>query len=199
MLSYRAGLWVQDLPYNLAWNLDRSFQANVPHKRPKFRAPSWSWASVDDKIYHWRAIRTEEWCVELISCTTVLGSPIALFGEVLSGQLQIRGLLRKIPYYKIRGSTITLLDLDFHLLWKRILDAIEVDSHTGSSSCNHTVFLFCLFQDKQELEALILLKRASENVYTRIGIDHWWKPIVEDLEAILAWEKSFQIQDVTIV
>ena len=47
--TYLAGLWLRVLPTQLLWHVDDCSQANgLPAKRPpSYRAPSWSWASVD--------------------------------------------------------------------------------------------------------------------------------------------------------
>jgi hypothetical protein len=48
---YLAGLWENDLARGLAWKTLRSSHVDVKHKRPlTYRAPSWSWASLDGPI-----------------------------------------------------------------------------------------------------------------------------------------------------
>ena len=47
--EYLAGLWRSSLPYELTWQVDSSL--NEPRVRPTFfRAPTWSWASVDTPV-----------------------------------------------------------------------------------------------------------------------------------------------------
>ncbi|KAK8255547.1 heterokaryon incompatibility protein-domain-containing protein [Phyllosticta capitalensis] len=43
--AYLAGIWRATLPWGLDWEL-----LERPQARPKYRAPSWSWASVDGKF-----------------------------------------------------------------------------------------------------------------------------------------------------
>jgi len=47
--EYLAGLWRRQLPGQLLWKINDCKQANgLPSRRPhNYRAPSWSWASVD--------------------------------------------------------------------------------------------------------------------------------------------------------
>ncbi|KAK4441968.1 hypothetical protein QBC34DRAFT_364544 [Podospora aff. communis PSN243] len=45
--NYLAGLWRKTLAYELAWTM-----ADSPRQRPaSYRAPSWSWASVDGRVH----------------------------------------------------------------------------------------------------------------------------------------------------
>ena len=50
--AYLAGLWLRVLPTQLLWHVDDCKKANgLPARRPtSYRAPSWSWASVDGKV-----------------------------------------------------------------------------------------------------------------------------------------------------
>jgi hypothetical protein len=46
---YLAGLWEKDLMMELSWRLDTKQESFHPIPR-EYRAPSWSWASVDGPI-----------------------------------------------------------------------------------------------------------------------------------------------------
>jgi hypothetical protein len=50
--EYLAGLWKKDLRYNLVWGVDTLFgKEDDEWKRPaKYRAPSWSWASIEGPV-----------------------------------------------------------------------------------------------------------------------------------------------------
>jgi hypothetical protein len=50
--EYLAGLWKKDLRYDLLWEVDVMFSAGgTEWKRPaKYRAPSWSWASIEGPV-----------------------------------------------------------------------------------------------------------------------------------------------------
>ena len=50
--TYIAGLWLRVLPTQLLWHVDDCKQANgLPARKPtSYRAPSWSWASVDGEV-----------------------------------------------------------------------------------------------------------------------------------------------------
>ena len=52
--DYLAGLWRDDLPEQLLWHVDSYYDETkrflAGEERPKYRAPSWSWASVEAPI-----------------------------------------------------------------------------------------------------------------------------------------------------
>ncbi len=78
--DYLAGLWRTQLPSGLMWTTRNGLQANgEPTYRPKtYRAPSWSWASVEGIIEIFPEVHLEEerWvelCQVLEAKTTPLG------------------------------------------------------------------------------------------------------------------------------
>jgi hypothetical protein len=94
--QYIAGLWMKFLPCQLLWYVNDCRQIdNTPSVRPeKYRAPSFSWASVDG------IIRTGGFSDEkfLIDITEVSISPATadLTGLVNQGFLRIRGILKEL-------------------------------------------------------------------------------------------------------
>jgi hypothetical protein len=54
--DYVAGLWVKDLVRLLAWYVPTTTESLTKHLAMTYRAPSWSWASVDGEIKYTRAL-----------------------------------------------------------------------------------------------------------------------------------------------
>ncbi|KAI0865770.1 heterokaryon incompatibility protein-domain-containing protein [Xylaria cubensis] len=97
--QYLAGLWRKTLVLDLLWAVNNKCE------RPKaYRAPSWSWASVDglidaewlfDKLAkpqdmnHARDLRM----ATVVDCRVTVASSLAPYGEVTGGLLILRGLL----------------------------------------------------------------------------------------------------------
>jgi hypothetical protein len=56
--DYLAGLWKWNIVHQLLWETHpESVRGRTSSQRPKnYRAPSWSWASVDGEIFPWRPI-----------------------------------------------------------------------------------------------------------------------------------------------
>lgn len=99
--TYCAGLWRNDLQNGLAW-LAGDMNGG-PQSRPSgYRAPTWSWASVDCTVRWWHRL----WEVKhhavlhtrILSCEVEPVFPMAPFGEVKSGTIEIHGLVREINW-----------------------------------------------------------------------------------------------------
>ena len=84
--EYLAGLWRKYLPTQLLWTVrDRRLANGLPLTRPRpYRAPSWSWASVDGKIgYYYEDY--EDYGGILI---TVLDAGVTPVGADSTGQIK---------------------------------------------------------------------------------------------------------------
>jgi hypothetical protein len=88
--DYLAGLWKIGLPRDLLWVTRPSGPGSPPPRRsPAYRAPSWSWASVDGgPDYNFPGVIGED-PISSIESVVITGS----VGEVNSGLLRIRGKL----------------------------------------------------------------------------------------------------------
>jgi hypothetical protein len=105
--NYKAGLWQQHMPLNLLWY--RVYAHSKP--RPAYRAPSWSWASIDSGVlipghetlsgYH-----PDRYTSKVLHVETQLASKSAPYGQVLSGKLRIEGLVKDIQDYWIDDQRI---------------------------------------------------------------------------------------------
>jgi Heterokaryon incompatibility protein (HET) len=119
--EYKAGLWAEDIHTGLLWAV------NGRGERPEtYRAPSWSWASLDIRFYWGTNINpnfelymlTGNWDkdpdpesgrrAEVLACEveTSNGDP---FGPVVSGRLRIKGYL--LPLAEWKGSTETYINV----------------------------------------------------------------------------------------
>ncbi|KAF2269622.1 HET-domain-containing protein [Lojkania enalia] len=89
--DYAAGLWRNDLVEDLTWERVPSSSAVAPSE---WRAPSWSWASLDtaveyvDKYWNFRA------SAEILGCRSEPLHRENLFGHLKSAELEINGPLR---------------------------------------------------------------------------------------------------------
>jgi len=88
--TYLAGLWQRYLPSQLLWTYE------APGTRPtKYRAPSWSWASIDAPTN--RALkpgRTHEQDLLAGILSVSVESPTGdTTGQVTSGYIRVRGIL----------------------------------------------------------------------------------------------------------
>ncbi|KFY50683.1 hypothetical protein V495_00120 [Pseudogymnoascus sp. VKM F-4514 (FW-929)] len=88
--QYLAGLWRKDIEFQLLWQQQRPGKRLPPGS--KYRAPSWSWASVDEEGFVYYHPRHEE--QEYVYYAHVLSAHVVpvgknIFGEVKSGELQM--------------------------------------------------------------------------------------------------------------
>lgn len=105
--DYLAGLWRKQLPSGLMWTTRNGLQANGETTyRPKtYRAPTWSWASVEGTIESFLEVdfKEERW-VELCQ---VLEAKTMSLGEDATGQVTD-------GYIKLRGRLLSTEHLSFH-------------------------------------------------------------------------------------
>ncbi|RDW62449.1 hypothetical protein BP6252_11882 [Coleophoma cylindrospora] len=100
--NYVAGLWVKDLLRLLAWHVHTSDPSVAKNYATTYRAPSWSWASVDDAIVYpdGFAVPLEgdyadhiddlKWPPIAKVLEAVTTYPEDQFGEVTSGFIRLR-------------------------------------------------------------------------------------------------------------
>jgi hypothetical protein len=95
---YLAGLWQETLFEDLFWHKRPGGSEDLP--RPaQYRAPTWSWASVDGGVEaalkKWNASDERSGRCEILSCDVTLENPQIPFGRVTSGTLVLRAALVK--------------------------------------------------------------------------------------------------------
>lgn len=105
--DYLAGLWRKRLLSGLMWTTRSGLQANgEPSYRPEtYRAPSWSWASVEGTIEMLPEIRPEE--ERRVELCRVLEAKTTPLGEDTTGQVSD-------GYIRLRGRLLSTEDLSFH-------------------------------------------------------------------------------------
>lgn len=133
--QYLAGLWRKDIELQLIW------RQQSPGRRllsgSKYRAPSWSWASVDEKGFVYYLPRRKE--LEYVYHAHVIGANVVpagneVFGELVGGELQmsysvmlVGGLksisalewnnpdVKDIKYYEVEIDTLEGEKESFHV------------------------------------------------------------------------------------
>jgi hypothetical protein len=96
---YLAGLWYNSFPLGLLWKSIDPVKATRP---AKYRAPSWSWASIDGAVVLRKIEPSMDTC---ILCLDILSSNINLVsddptGQVRGGSLQVYGLMKRVSLHK---------------------------------------------------------------------------------------------------
>ena len=95
--SYYAGIWSQYIFQQLLWSFNPTFSdpETYPRPAPQYRAPSWSWASIDGKLSMPQFPYLETHGLEFVSCDITLADAANPFGPILDGQLRLRGMVKE--------------------------------------------------------------------------------------------------------
>ncbi|KAJ5928311.1 hypothetical protein N7466_007267 [Penicillium verhagenii] len=119
--GYFAGLWQHELARQLTWytsdwhkSLGEDESLNI--RRPiKYRAPSWSWASLDGGVVHFDCYYDDEdeespdVICEIMDCSTKATFPkLNPLGEILSAELTLKGPIRR-AWFNPATSNIFIL------------------------------------------------------------------------------------------
>ena len=129
--TYVAGLWRTSLIHHLAWSRHRVPSKNY-HPPTTYRAPSWSWASIDGPV---GLMMLEEVDAELIEHSISPKRASAPLGQVTGGKIVLPAA--RIPFRVTRARDSWILDL-----------SLDTDSTNA------------LTEDEKEQASLILLGRT---------------------------------------
>ncbi|EPE28982.1 hypothetical protein GLAREA_00140 [Glarea lozoyensis ATCC 20868] len=129
---YLAGVWYHQLPGALYWKV-----VSKRNERPSvYRAPSWSWASIDGEVSFFMNHGTIRANAKIMEDSITLKYPSAPFGEVDAGYLVVRGYTHSMRLGK--GKSAFRNNLETFLI---SLDAIESDLRTNDDWSRDVVLL----------------------------------------------------------
>ncbi|KAK5130758.1 hypothetical protein LTR08_001703 [Meristemomyces frigidus] len=93
--EYLAGLWgsrlVLELLWRKKWNHDCSL--DLRNRPSQYRAPSWSWASIDGAVEWARTFKEEDVVAKVLGYNVDLVAKAALYGAVKGGRVTLQGHL----------------------------------------------------------------------------------------------------------
>lgn len=85
---YLAGLWDKNILHDLMWFT----KAREWSQRPvEWRAPSWSWASVNAVITYGRITADSKPLSTVRKCNVSPKDPLSIFGEIVDGVIEVKG------------------------------------------------------------------------------------------------------------
>ncbi|KAM0276006.1 hypothetical protein ACHAQH_007176 [Verticillium albo-atrum] len=196
--QYLAGIWRGDLPLGLLWCAEAGKSLERP---PKYRAPSWSWASRDGCI---QTHRSSNGRIE-VEVLDAFAKPRGIdpYGRVTSGSLHLRGTAavlrlgkRMIPAaseFSFADSNVQLLDEH-----EALVGNASLDNHDELGSLKNVICLM-LFRVWPEFRPILLkhimargdfawclLLRPLENpnagVFERVGLAQIHQAVFEERE-----------------
>lgn len=180
--EYLAGLWKNRLASQLLWSVNKPNTSNSGHpcfRPPNYRAPTWSWASLEGHIVTGNRAPDTFWGL-LPSLLEAHITPIGNdhTGQVSEGHLQIQGILRPVTWQCLWSGRIYAILLDgrkpdYSTFWPDEVSALPDEEEE--------VYCFpILDRDKHDeyagntrtVDGLVLAKNAAgktKNEFRRIG------------------------------
>jgi hypothetical protein len=178
--SYMAGVWKQDVARGLMWM--------VPSQE-KRRVPSWSWSSVDSRVWLMRRMK-EPVCDISDICFSVTPIGIAPFGRVEHATLRFKGLIRKVPRLEKRGDSFPAWDKEKEYLYpnalakdedEQVIGKVFLDEpwfeHEKHNADDQTVYCIQIRHNRSvshgdgKAEALLVCRVSNDqNIYERVGL-----------------------------
>jgi hypothetical protein len=183
--SYLAGLWRRHLLSQLMWEVQdpstTAFRVPASPGNPHYRAPSWSWASIDGKIL----IRSPDSDQDSLPLIEIVNADVKtvtedLFGQVLNGFITITGMLVPASYHpdargRSRGRLIVASTDSLNDFKTFVFFDVRPDRAVEGLLCL-PVYHYCLPETDGEMgqagvEGLVLYKSETvANCYQRLGI-----------------------------
>ena len=182
---YLAGMWESHLPYSLLWVRDdawSSFYYQPQVSQPtSYRAPSWSWASVDGITSSHMIISSRRVpnAVIILKAHCEMVSSDDQFGLVKGGSLVLRGLVKRTSAIDFdtqsRGSSDpVLLAIDDKTGDEIEIGAVLLDQRSPRSLLHQKILVpaYCLLVTPEPEPFALVLEAVEgrQGVYRRIGV-----------------------------
>ncbi|KAH6703309.1 heterokaryon incompatibility protein-domain-containing protein [Leptodontidium sp. MPI-SDFR-AT-0119] len=97
--EYLAGLWRKDLCRDLLWRRNERYALPEPRRPEEYRAPSWSWASLDGRIEFVGPGNTQDEAKIKIQSVNMELAGRDPMGQVSGGTIKVRGVVSKMDSY----------------------------------------------------------------------------------------------------
>ncbi|RBR08256.1 uncharacterized protein FIESC28_10290 [Fusarium coffeatum] len=119
--SYHAGMWTYKFALQLTWYVEHQHESlpgiKLSSYQPKaYRAPSWSWASIEGGVICFNDIFAPVHypitICEILDCVPTPKTGGNSFGEIVSGYLKLRGPVRRAWVYPQTSNLVLLPNLD---------------------------------------------------------------------------------------
>lgn len=209
--SYVAGLWRLDLLRDLLWMKESNSYASRPKK---YRAPSWSWAAVDERVVYgdFDSRLDPDRCDIMTSyvheCEVFLVNQDLPFGRVYGATLKIRGPMRPIMWdpgspspklyeYAALGeddSCHHFLNVTKTANFRPLCNAYPDSLNEVSSSPGDAWALPILWNVEEAYVEGLVIEVASSHSFRRVGY-------FSSLDSVkdVTWLDQSSIRDITLI
>jgi hypothetical protein len=115
--AYVAGMWRQDLVYQLLWYIPPEQSNGGLKPRPVYRAPSWSWASVEHQVII-RSRSEDDHILYHIEDVHLTHATQDTTGHILSGWLQVRACLKptRLARHQLNDESTDPYGVHWHMI-----------------------------------------------------------------------------------
>jgi hypothetical protein len=176
--KYLAGLWESHLPQHLLWvqfeYWYKAFVNKPENQRPtKYRAPSWSWASIDGLVsfIHTREAKPSDFdsTLEIVGSHVELENENSPFGRVKGGSLVLRGRFKQAT--TLSGHEIFATESSTGREFKLANVFLDDESQQGLKWAESRDLISCLLvTTSPDYRSLVLTGVSGRpGVYSRIG------------------------------
>ena len=178
--EYIAGLWRRNLILHMLWRISYGQRATRPQP---YRAPTWSWASVDGTVYNHRTnLGAEERCTAIVEFTSPKMVYVTddIFGQVESAEICMKGSLFKVDFeLNVRTAdqlvSMALLQWRGKTFTKFGQDSTNLDFETSVNTKPESIFCLPIvsetYEQKHYLICLLLEPiTGKKGIYQRYGI-----------------------------
>lgn len=134
---YLAGFWSSFLVQQLLW---WRASTHVNTRPPSYRAPTWSWASIEGGVLFllrkYPSCNDEVYRCTVVDCRVTLRSAKLPYGEVTDGYLKAKGVLFKGWLQRRRGDHgySVMYGSDLAVRQNRVTEEVHSDSHRDPDS-----------------------------------------------------------------
>ncbi len=98
MGEYLAGVWSEELVIDLLWTIKRDGLEMTTHRAKDYRAPSWSWASIEGPVefsnFRLACVRPESIACRVLEAE-VTPSTSDPYGQISAGHIRVHGMVMK--------------------------------------------------------------------------------------------------------
>lgn len=188
---YLAGLWETDFPNNLMWKVFHIWTPILGDQdlrtfRPlEYRAPSWSWASVDGHVTI-DSLATEgnapQIACEVLDCQVELANRALPYGPVSSGYITIKGRVRPGIFWPLTGQMHfrdpgvgETEQVEPTPGYKGFADTKDFEREPSTSEDGPSFMVWCLHirNDGGRGEGLLLVHEPEQGAFKRTGHFYW--------------------------
>ncbi|KAH6637575.1 heterokaryon incompatibility protein-domain-containing protein [Boeremia exigua] len=190
--EYVAGMWRKDLNRQLLWEASENVS-----RSPVYRAPSWSWASIDGRIFYADVhVRTPYIEVVDIHIEYATGDET---GQINGGWLDLKGALRPVLLKQSKVSETLFLSIDDDDDKRSPRNGARLDDSSldvdvilrQSAAAQHFCILAALPSDERDTPdflhyycfILLRLVNFEEGHYERIGLAK--SPYEDNVQALM--------------